>query len=271
MEQQGQVISQQGLKYTASPCNTIWWNLSTRRYTSTPSSGMKACWRILVLWWCAVTGRSPNDRFVIREPSSQDSVVGQGESTFCDQALRRPPGRLTAICRASLYVRTVTSGPTHIRLPSASSTAQQSFCAQHVSQESIRETCQHQPQFTVIDAPGFNASPEDDGTRSEAFILLHFGRREVIVGGTAYAGEMKKSMFTVMNYLLPPQGVLSMHCSANYGKNENDVAIFFGLSGTGKTTLSADPQRTLIGDDEHGWSDQGVFNFEGGCYAKVKL
>jgi phosphoenolpyruvate carboxykinase (ATP) len=128
---------------------------------------------------------------------------------------------------------------------------------------------QHQPQFTVIDAPGFNASPEEDGTRSEAFILLHFGRREVIVGGTAYAGEMKKSMFTVMNYLLPPQGVLSMHCSANFGKDENDVAIFFGLSGTGKTTLSADPQRTLIGDDEHGWSDQGVFNFEGGCYAKV--
>jgi phosphoenolpyruvate carboxykinase (ATP) len=127
----------------------------------------------------------------------------------------------------------------------------------------------HEPQFTLIDACGFNAVPEEDGIRSEVFVMVHFGRQEVIIGGTEYAGEMKKSIFTVMNYLLPLKGVLTMHCSANYGKDENDVAIFFGLSGTGKTTLSADPGRTLIGDDEHGWSDRGVFNFEGGCYAKV--
>jgi phosphoenolpyruvate carboxykinase (ATP) len=128
---------------------------------------------------------------------------------------------------------------------------------------------QHEPQFTLIDAAGFNANPEEDGTNSEAFVLLHLGRMEALIGGTHYAGEMKKTMLTVMTYLLPEQKVLPMHCSANYGADKNDVALFFGLSGTGKTTLSAEPERTLIGDDEHGWSGNGVFNFEGGCYAKV--
>jgi len=126
----------------------------------------------------------------------------------------------------------------------------------------------HIPEFTLIAVPEFQASPEVDGTGSGTFIALNFDKRLAIVGGTKYAGEIKKSFFTVMNYLLPRQGVLSMHCSANMG-NEGDTAIFFGLSGTGKTTLSADPKRHLIGDDEHGWSDDGVFNFEGGCYAKV--
>jgi len=126
----------------------------------------------------------------------------------------------------------------------------------------------HIPEFTVICVPDFAASPEMDGTNSPTFIALNFEKRMAIIGGTQYAGEIKKSIFTVMNYLLPKQGVLSMHCSANMG-DKGDTAIFFGLSGTGKTTLSADPKRQLIGDDEHGWSDDGVFNFEGGCYAKV--
>src|SRR5712692_829614 len=125
-----------------------------------------------------------------------------------------------------------------------------------------------QPQFTVLTAPSFEADPARDGTRSKTFIIIHFERRLVLIGGTSYAGENKKCIFTILNYLLPLQGVLPMHCSANVGQ-DGTSAIFFGLSGTGKTTLSADSTRTLIGDDEHGWSDHGIFNFEGGCYAKT--
>jgi len=130
------------------------------------------------------------------------------------------------------------------------------------------ELVNHVPEFTVMHVPTFQAIPEVDGTHSEAFILLNLARKLALIGGTFYAGEIKKSIFTVLNYLLPQQKILSMHCSANIGPDD-DVAVFFGLSGTGKTTLSADPKRRLIGDDEHGWSDDGVFNFEGGCYAKV--
>jgi len=124
------------------------------------------------------------------------------------------------------------------------------------------------PQFTIIDSPSFKADPARHGSNSDVVIAVNFGKRLVLIGGTSYAGEMKKSIFSILNYLLPLRGVLSMHCSANVGRSD-DVALFFGLSGTGKTTLSSDPDRMLIGDDEHGWSDHGVFNFEGGCYAKT--
>src|SRR5204862_3125260 len=130
------------------------------------------------------------------------------------------------------------------------------------------ELDEHEPQALVLHAPAVEADPAVDGTRSSTFVVLHPSRSEVLIGGTYYAGEIKKSIFTLMNDRLPLDGVVPMHCSANVG-DDGDVAVFFGLSGTGKTTLSADPERHLIGDDEHGWSDQGIFNIEGGCYAKV--
>ena len=128
----------------------------------------------------------------------------------------------------------------------------------------------YSPDFTIVNCPSFKADPERHGCRSETVIAISFERRMILIAGTQYAGENKKSVFTILNYLLPERGVMPMHCSANHAVNDpSDVAVFFGLSGTGKTTLSADPARILIGDDEHGWSDEGTFNFEGGCYAKT--
>jgi phosphoenolpyruvate carboxykinase (ATP) len=280
MEQHGRARSLHDLEtHGITSANAVWWNLPTTllyEHAIRRQEGLLAHLGPLMVSTGQYTGRSPKDKYFVQEPSSQDKI-GWGEinrpvDPTGYEALR---ARLLAYIQGrDLYVQDCYIGadPTY-RVPVRviTDTAWQNLFARNMFiQEHDPEVLRHYvPHFTLIAAPGFKASPEIDGTRSEAFVQLHFGRREVIIGGTAYAGEIKKSMFTVATYLLPLQGVLPMHCSANYGTDENDVAIFFGLSGTGKTTLSADPERTLIGDDEHGWSDRGVFNIEGGCYAKV--
>jgi phosphoenolpyruvate carboxykinase (ATP) len=220
------------------------------------------------------TGRSPNDKFVVREPSSADRIWwGKANRPMEPDAFATLYRRLLAYWQGrDLFVQDCFAGADpDYRLPLRviTETAWHSLFARDMFvRATAEELAGHVPQFTLIHAPSFHAVPEVDGTASEVFVVINFGQQLVLIGGTHYAGEIKKSIFTVLNYLLPQRQVLSMHCSANIGA-AGDVAIFFGLSGTGKTTLSADPTRTLIGDDEHGWSDKGVFNFEGGCYAKI--
>jgi len=221
------------------------------------------------------TGRSPNDKFIVREPESETHVDwGANKATTAavfDQLLGRVGDYFAGkdVFSLDCYV----GADPHYRLPVRILTeyAWQNLFARELFIDTADGDETFSPEFTVIDAARFDADPSRDGTNSSTFILVNFARKIILIGGTRYAGEIKKSMFTVMNYLMPLRHVLSMHCSANVGQN-GDVAIFFGLSGTGKTTLSADAQRPLIGDDEHGWSNDGVFNFEGGCYAKaIKL
>ncbi|MGD8386171.1 MAG: phosphoenolpyruvate carboxykinase (ATP) [Desulfobacteraceae bacterium] len=220
-------------------------------------------------------GRSPNDRFIVREPTSEDKIWwGDVNRDIDEQHFTNLFYRLTAYLQnkdvfiQDCYVGAEPARRIPIRV--VTETAWHNLFARNMFIRFLdpAEAETHTPQFTVINVPRFSAIPELDGLHSEAFVLIHLGRKLVLIGGTSYAGEIKKSVFTMLNYFYPQESVLSMHCSANFGE-KGDSAIFFGLSGTGKTSLSADPDRTLIGDDEHGWSDEGIFNFEGGCYAKV--
>ena len=221
------------------------------------------------------TARSASDKYIVKEPSTEDKIWwGQYNKPFSTEKFDGLYNRLLGFLQGrDLFVQDCYVGAdTEYRMPIRIITekawhslfARDMFILPTTNEEYRR----HIPDFTVIAVPSFKAIPQIDGTSTETFILLNFARRVCIIGNTAYAGEIKKSVFTIMNYLMPLQGVMSMHSSANIGK-DGSSAIFFGLSGTGKTTLSADPKRRLIGDDEHGWSDEGVFNFEGGCYAKV--
>ncbi|EEG76566.1 phosphoenolpyruvate carboxykinase (ATP) [Dethiobacter alkaliphilus] len=218
------------------------------------------------------TGRSPKDKFIVDEPSIRSQIDWNNNKKLAPEYFQRIYAMVMDYVREhDMYVFDGFAGADDkYRVPIRvinqyawhNLFAQQLFIC-----PTNEELAKHCPQFTVIDIPELKADPEVHGTNSEAFIIISFEKRVVLIGGTEYAGEMKKSVFSVLNCLLPSQGVLPMHCSANVGKDE-DVALFFGLSGTGKTTLSADPERFLVGDDEHGWSDRGIFNFEGGCYAK---
>ncbi|MDX1389430.1 MAG: phosphoenolpyruvate carboxykinase (ATP), partial [Acidobacteriota bacterium] len=256
----------------------VTWNLSVPAlYEATVVEGLGkiASMGPMVVNTAPYTGRSPKDKFVVRDPSIEEKIawgaVNQEISPDRFEALRE---RVTGYLRnRDLYVEDLRAGadPAHslpIRLVTESPWHALFARNMFIEIEDPQERDRQQPEFTILHAPHFQADPRRDGTRSEAFVMLSFARKMVLIGGTRYAGEIKKSIFTVLNGLLPLQGVLSMHCSANVGAR-GDVALFFGLSGTGKTTLSADPERPLIGDDEHGWSDNGIFNFEGGCYAKV--
>lgn len=275
----GALKSDYGLDhYGLGNLGTVYWNLPTEALVEEiilRREGQLSQYGPIVASTGKHTARSANDKFLVKESSTEKQVWWgshnrpldgdkfnglysrmrgflQGRDVFiqdvtvgADPKYRMPIRFITELAWHSLFVRNM------FLLPA-----------------SAEEYRRHVPAFTVICAPGFQGIPAIDGTNSNTFICMSFDQRLCLIGNTAYAGEMKKSIFTLLNYLLPLQGVMPMHCSANVGP-DGDTALFFGLSGTGKTTLSADPQRGLIGDDEHGWSDDGVFNFEGGCYAKV--
>jgi phosphoenolpyruvate carboxykinase (ATP) len=221
------------------------------------------------------TARAAQDKFVVREPTTEDKIWwGEYNRPISQENFDMIFSRMQGFMQGrDIFVQDCYAGADeNYRLPVRIITeyAWHSHFARNmfILPQTREEYRQHVPEFTVVDVPSFKGFESIDGTRSGTFIILNFDKRMAIIGNSGYGGEIKKSIFTVMNYLLPLQGVMTMHCSANQGKDE-DVALFFGLSGTGKTTLSADPNRGLIGDDEHGWSDDGVFNFEDGCYAKV--
>ncbi|WP_103129914.1 phosphoenolpyruvate carboxykinase (ATP) [Deinococcus aerius] len=220
------------------------------------------------------TGRSPKDRFIVEDDLTRDRVWWGGFNTpISPEVFDRLLEKMTAYAGGrELFVQDVFAGTDPRYRIGVRVVTEMAYHSLFVRNMFVRPTPQERedfrPDWTVLNVPSFRADPATDGVRSETFILVNFTRRMIIVGGTQYAGENKKGIFGVLNFLLPEQGVMPMHCSANVGP-EGDVALFFGLSGTGKTTLSADPERRLIGDDEHGWTDTGIFNFEGGCYAKV--
>ncbi|MBN2124497.1 MAG: phosphoenolpyruvate carboxykinase [Deltaproteobacteria bacterium] len=259
----------------------VYWNRSTpelyeqavRRH-----EGQMAHLGPLVVSMGQHTGRAAKDKYVVDEPDTTDDIWwGKVNVKYSEEDFNALHRRMAAYLRGKTVfvqdcyagadekyrqaVRVVTEYAWHNLF------ARNMFIQQPREREVIKRFL---PDFTVLHCPNFHADPDDDHTRSGTFVALHLSRKLVLIGGTAYAGEIKKSIFTALNFLLPSKDVLSMHCSANVSVDDpEDVAVFFGLSGTGKTTLSADPGRLLIGDDEHGWSESGVFNFEGGCYAKV--
>ncbi len=261
-----------------APTGRVHWNLVAPELVEAAvrrSEGVLAEMGPFVAVTTPHTGRSPNDKFVVREPSSEADVDwGKVNQPISPEhyALLKADVKAYLNGLDELFVQDLYCGADPATRLSVRYVLPNAWHANFVRNMFIRpmidELASFAPNFTVYHAPEYQADPARHGTRTGTFIVLNLAERTILIGGTRYAGELKKAMFTVMNYLLPKQGVLSMHCSANIG-GDGDTALFFGLSGTGKTTLSADPGRDLIGDDEHGWAPTGTFNFEGGCYAKV--
>ncbi len=257
--------------------NKVYWNLPTPRLYEESlrrEEGQLSESGNLAVLTGQHTGRSANDKFIVQEPSTEKDIWwGAVNPPISEEKFDQLHQKMMKYLEGKdLFVQDCFAGadPKH-RLPVRIITqyAWHSIFARNMFlPSSSEEQAQHVPGFTVINAPHFKADPAVDGTNSETFIIPNLKKKLIIIGGTSYAGETKKSIFTIMNYLLPQDNILPMHCSANIGP-EGDTTLFFGLSGTGKTTLSADASKTLIGDDEHGWGDDGTFNFEGGCYAKL--
>ncbi|HYZ48531.1 MAG TPA: phosphoenolpyruvate carboxykinase [Sphingomonas sp.] len=267
-------LARQGIETRAE----LHWNLTTAplvEHAVRRGEGLLAKDGPLVVATGRHTGRSAKDKFIVRDTETENSVwwgaTNQGMTPDHFEALKLD--FLAALkTKPDLFVQDLYGGsqPEHrVRVRVINEFAWHNlFIRTLLVRPDEAELAGFEPEYTIVDLPSFQADPERHGTRSETVIAVNFSERLILIGGTAYAGEMKKSVFGILNYLLPVRGVMPMHCSANIGSN-GDTAIFFGLSGTGKTTLSADASRTLIGDDEHGWSDTAVFNFEGGCYAKM--
>ncbi len=223
----------------------------------------------------AHTGRSPKDKFVVRTDAVEDTVWWENNSPMTPDAFDRLEADMLAHLEGrEVFVQDLFAGadPAHrLDVRVVTELAWHGLFIRHLLRRPQQQELAHfVPEFTIINCPSFKADPERHGCRSQTVIALNFEKKLILIGNTAYAGENKKAVFTLLNYLLPAKGIMPMHCSANHATgNPEDSAVFFGLSGTGKTTLSADPSRVLIGDDEHGWSETGIFNFEGGCYAKT--
>ncbi|MFD1795396.1 phosphoenolpyruvate carboxykinase [Paracoccus aurantiacus] len=221
------------------------------------------------------TGRSPKDKHVVRTPDVEDSIWWENNRAMEPAAFDRLYADMLAHMKGKEYfVQDLYAGADaeqRLDVRVVSELAWHNLFIRHLLRRpDASELAEFVPEFTIINCPSFKADPERHGCRSETVIALNFEKKLILIGNTEYSGENKKGVFTLLNYILPARGVMPMHCSANHAHDDSDdVAVFFGLSGTGKTTLSADPSRVLIGDDEHGWSDNGVFNFEGGCYAKT--
>jgi len=273
-----ETVSEHGLEiHGLNPGGTVHWNLSPAHLYEAAlrrGEGQLAFGGGFAAVTAPHTGRSPNDKYTVRDATSESTVDWGKVNVPMDPAHYKAlkADILAYLNGKELFVRDARAGAdeTHgISVRVVNTEAWHNLFAYNMFlRPQVSELRHMKPDFTVLHAPGYKADPARHGTRSETAIVVNFSDRTVLICGSQYAGEIKKSIFSVLNYMLPESGVLPMHCSANVGR-DGDVALFFGLSGTGKTTLSADPERGLIGDDEHGWSQHGVFNFEGGCYAKT--